>query len=171
MVKFQKKDRKKIKSGQIYFIIALTLIFCNLFVCRLAFVYGKSMEPSLREKDCVLVWKWFYTPKNGDIIITNNKNPLGQNLVKRVIAVEGQRVKLYQNQLYVDGQKIEEEYLKNQKVSNQDMELTVPKQMVFLMGDNRLESKDSREIGCISYDAIEGKVISIIGKKHLCVRE
>lgn len=157
--------KSKIKKHQTFYIllgITLTVLLCNLLVCRVAFVYGESMEPTLSEHDCVLVWKLGYSPKKGDIVMTNQNNDFSQNIVKRVIAVEGQVVKVDENVIFVDGVQLEESYLDgNVPVSYQPMEVKVPEGKVFLMGDNRNASKDSREVGCFSNDSISGKVIKL----------
>lgn len=148
------------KKVNVYILITVIVLLCNLFVCRLAFVYGVSMEPTLETKDCVLIWKLCYQPKAGDIVITTKQNSLEQKLIKRVIAEEGQEVSFLNNQVLVDGRVLEEAYLNtSEMISYEEMRVTVPKGEVFLMGDNRNASKDSREIGCIPVKEIEGKVL------------
>lgn len=122
------------------------------------------MQPTLQEKDCVLVWKFHYTLQPGDIIITNKDNVLSQNLVKRVIAAEGQTVRFEKDSVWVDGVKLEEEYIaQDETVEYEEKEFVVSKGEVFLMGDNRNHSKDSREVGCFSKESIAGKVVCKIG--------
>lgn len=118
------------------------------------------MSPTLETKDCVLVWKLCYKPEPDDIVITDRKNEFTQSLIKRVIAVEGQQVRIKDGHVMVDGMVVEEPYLNSSEpISYDEMELTVPEGKVFLMGDNRNWSKDSRDIGCISVDSLEGKVV------------
>lgn len=182
-MKMQKKKWKTIwrsnnspKSGRFlpvpWLILAIVIILCNLFVFRLAVIYGSSMEPTLYQKDLVFIWQLGYTPKNGDIVITDTKNPLKQNLVKRVIATEGQTVRILENTVRVDGAPLSEPYLPtafvSMELSMEDMEeIRVPADCVFLMGDNRSVSVDSRTTGCIPTDNILGKVtFRILGRRR-----
>lgn len=140
--------------------VVFIVIICNIFVLRLTIVYGSSMEPTLKQHDFVLIWQLGYSPGIGDIIVTNSHNPLGQCIIKRVIAVGGQKVCICQGQVYVDGTLLGEEYLEETDIKTYDMpEIVVPDGQVFLLGDNRLQSKDSRTIGCVPVENIMGKVI------------
>jgi signal peptidase I len=149
-----------LKKYRFYFLIFISVVLVNLFVLRLSFVSGESMVPTLHDGSCVLLWELAYTPQNGDIVITNADNPLSANLIKRVIAVSGQRVQLTGSQVYVDGALLEEPYLNPKEPAfYADMDFIVPEGSCFLMGDNRKFSKDSRELGCLSNKDILGKVI------------
>lgn len=116
--------------------VILILIFIQ-FVARLAIVQGPSMEPTLRDGDIVVVWQWGYRPSQGDIVITNSNNPFGVRLVKRVVAVGG------------------ETYTPETGLSTE-----VPDGSVFLVGDNRNHSRDSREAGAIPESEVMGKVVA-----------
>lgn len=148
------------KKVNVYSLITIILLLCNLFVCRLAFVYGDSMKPTLETRDCVLVWKLCYQPRAGDIVVTTKHNSLGQKLIKRVVAGEGQTVRFTDNKVWVDGRALEEgDSDTPEGLFYEEKEILVPKGTVFLLGDNRAESKDSRELGCIPAKEIEGKVL------------
>lgn len=150
--------KKIIKELFPYFLVILAVFLINLFVLRLSFVSGHSMEPTLEDGNCVLLWELAYRPSVGDIVITDNANPVENHLVKRVIATAGQHVRLTGNQVYVDDVLLEEPYLGETAVYT-DLDVIVPDNTCFLMGDNRNHSRDSREIGCLSYEHILGKVI------------
>lgn len=122
-----------------WLLLIAAVVFCNLFVVRLAIVYGASMEPVLQQYDFVVVWQWGYEPKTGDIVVTTADNELGQSIIKRIAATEGQTYTYEQDGV--------------------QMELTVPEGQVFLTGDNAQQSVDSREIGCFDAEDIRGRVI------------
>ena len=157
--KRNKKDQDSIKTGwKPYAVLIFLVLFLNFFVLRLAFVNGSSMEPLLSQGECILVWQWGYEPEPGDIVITNRRNPYGVNLIKRVIGVAGQELCLKDQEIWRDGILLEEAYAVTQK-GYQPLEITVPEDKVFLLGDNRDFSKDSREIGCIDKEDILGYMI------------
>lgn len=150
-------------------IVTVVLIFA--FVCGVFRVDGRSMLPTLEDEQYMLVSRLFYTPKTGDIVIFSKMdghfiNPLtGREspLVKRVIGVEGDTVRIdyNENAVYVNDVKLDESYLASQLkmhplgyegITMQDMgdgrvfEHIVSEGCVFVMGDNRNDSRDSRDI-------------------------
>lgn len=152
-------------------LVLLILLFT--FVGRVITVDGNSMFPTLHNKDVLLVHNIRYTPEQGDIIVLTKdfSGYVGQPIVKRVIAVSGQtvRVDYEQDQVFVDGEAVDEPYL-NEAVMNRPGgsltidELTVPEGCVFVLGDNRNHSSDSRhvELGAIDERYILGKAVMII---------
>lgn len=153
-----------------------------LFVFRLVTVDGDSMRGTLANEDKLIISNLFYTPETGDIIVINPESH-GNNeepIIKRVIATEGQTVRIdYENwAVYVDGKKLDEPYIEEMREVEQQRfgkdtpmdgtnvpkykdEFTVGEGKVFVMGDNRNNSKDSRsrEYGEMSVNRILGKVI------------
>lgn len=143
------------------FVLYLTaLLLLNTFIIRLAFVNGPSMLPTLHDRECVLVWRFRYQPSCQDIVVTSKNNPLQTNLVKRVIATQGQHVRITSNEIYINDILLTEPYL-NETAAYEDSDFIVPEGFCFLMGDNRNYSRDSRDIGCISNQEIMGKVIRL----------
>ena len=154
-------------------IVCITLIFT--FLGRITRVVGHSMDPTLCEGELMLVWSLGYQPKQGDIVIANKNTREcsdllgGEAIVKRVIATGGQSVDIdYDNNLvYVDGQPLQENYILEEMwwpTWNYDMMQThwdVPEGSVFLMGDNRNGSTDSRHtaVGTVDNDYLLGKAI------------
>jgi len=148
------------------------LIFCVLlfsFFVRLIDVNGPSMNPTLEDGNKMLVSNLFYKPKAGDIVIfkSDNYDP-DKALVKRVIATEGQEVNIdFENGIvYVDGEAIEEDYIAEPTHSKLDFigPKTVPSNCVFVLGDNRNASRDSRYqmIGMVDNRMILGKVYAVV---------
>lgn len=154
----------------------IVVLLLNIFICRFAFVVGSSMYPTLHNKDVMLVRKIAYSPKNSDIIVVDvrdNDSIEEDHIVKRVIAIEGQTVDIDYglNAVYVDGVQLDEPYI---NMSGDDpmidrtgtgyQSFTVPEGCVFVMGDNRNNSLDSRSgsVGMIPEGSIMGGVLFTI---------
>ncbi len=151
----------------VFALIACILIF--LFLCRTVGVIGGSMENTLHEGERLIISKLFYTPEYGDIVVLRQESFRDEAIIKRVIATEGQTVDIdFENcTVIVDGVPLDEPYTKDYGnytyLDQQDFdgEITVPEGCVFVMGDNRNGSTDSRtdSIGCVDARKILGRVI------------
>lgn len=160
------------------FVYAIAAVLAlNLFFFRSITVSGDSMNDTLINNDMVLAGNFMYTPKYGDIVIIEaDKLKLqgtvlyGETIIKRVIATEGDTIRIdFDNGLvYRNGEVITEDYIKEpvhdhyQDWIESNKEYTVPKHCVFVMGDNRNKSNDSRnlaDVGFIDTNYIMGKAI------------
>ena len=148
-------------------LIVCVVIF--IFFIRVIDVKGTSMYPTLNNEDKMLVSDLFYTPKAGDIVVFKKDEYSSEKaLVKRVIATEGQEINIdFDNGIvYVDGVALEENYINELTTTKLDFigPQTVPDGCVFVMGDNRNMSTDSRktEIGMVDNRLIIGKVYCVI---------
>ena len=154
-------------------LMVCVLVAVVLFNCfaRLTRVDGHSMDNTLKDGELTLVWSLGYQPQQGDIVVVNKKSTdyLGNRaIVKRVIATGGQTVDIdyTTGTVYVDGVPLDEPYIKEEMYRPRDpmMQQThweIPQDCVFVMGDNRNNSTDSRhsELGAIHEDYILGKVV------------
>lgn len=152
------------------FIVSVAAVFILFsFVARIAVVEGNSMYPTLANDDKLLVRQIFYTPKQGDIVVCQSvRYGLDKPLVKRIIATAGQKVRLDRDnwKIYVNGYPIDEPYLvigEGAMVGWEydEDEIVIPKGHVFVMGDNRNNSLDSRfyGVGMIDERYIIGQVV------------
>lgn len=160
------------------------MVVLFVFVFRLVTVDGNSMLNTLHHEDKLIISNINYTPQTGDIVVIYIE---GENkpYIKRVIATEGQTVRIdfEKWQVFVDGELLEEDYVfyryaydsdGNIRVDSEgepvfigDMhyaafyngEFTVPEGQVYVMGDNRNDSKDSRLLGCMDAHNIIGRVV------------
>lgn len=141
------------------------VILIFTFLLRVANVDGASMQPTLTEGDRLIVSHLFYEPAAGDIVIVNSEK-LGKAIVKRVIAVENQTVEIdaAAGVVKVDGVALDEPYileLTKEDEGYHDYPVVVPEDCVFVMGDNRMNSTDSRSewVGFVDEEDILGKVV------------
>lgn len=148
------------------FVIAM---FLRTFVFTLVDVSGSSMVPTLHDNDKLFVWRMGSEYKPGDIIIFRPALSENTPYVKRVIATEGQTVDIRYNvmkdyaEVYVDGVKLEEDYI-NEKINashvgDMSYPCVVPENSLFVLGDNRNNSSDSRVsyVGMVNLDSVIGK--------------
>lgn len=157
-------------------LMGCVLVAVVLFNCfaRLTRVDGNSMDNTLKDGEMMLIWSLGYQPQQGDIVVLNKTDQVTDQLlhskaiVKRVIATGGQTVDIDYSTgtVYVDGEALDEPYIKEEMYlpANPMMYTThweIPEESVFVMGDNRNASTDSRHdmVGPIDEDYILGKVV------------
>ena len=149
-----------------YLLCGILIVFLLLF--RVVVVSGSSMNNTLYDGDYILLLNnvFYRNPEPGDIIVASKEAfDNGEPIIKRVIATEGQTVHIdgANNKVYVDGKLLNEPYIATPTI-NQNFTVTVEKGCVFVMGDNRMNSKDSRssEIGQIDKREILGKALILM---------
>lgn len=154
----------------------LAVIVLNIFVFRSITVDGDSMNNTLKNQDRVIATNFCYTPQHGDIVVVqadailNQNGTFGEPIIKRVIGVEGDVIRFdFDNGIvYRNGEALSEDYIKELTYYNRwldavsGVDYVVPEGCVYVMGDNRNNSKDSREhdeVGMVDVDLIMGKAI------------
>ena len=147
--------------------MAIVLAFVILQFIRPSIVSGESMYPTLDDKDYLILNRISYKvgkPEKGDIVVFKTNLVDGEtgkkkDLIKRVIATEGDRIKISNSKVYVNGKLLNEPYIHNNYTSG-DIDTVVPENSVFVLGDNREISLDSRysSVGFINNSDILGKV-------------
>lgn len=184
-----KKTKKKYTAANFFadvmdvletglFFVTLVLFFFT-YITRPVTVDGNSMVPTLENADMLLLYGLFYEPKPGDIVVVNNHNShvldwsgevieqemsLNEQIIKRVIAVAGQEIIVDSDSgtVMVDGEVLQEDYINALTTTNDGaipFPTVIPEGYVFVMGDNRNRSTDSRHpyVGLISVEDIMGK--------------
>ena len=164
----------------------LETMLMSVFVVLLLFTYlirpvtvdGRSMVPTLQNQDKLVMRRILYQPHQGDVVVVNNYaghlldssgnvvesgSALNEILIKRVIAVSGQTVEVRENEglVYVDGVALDEPYTNEPTLTNDgafNYPITIPEGYIFVMGDNRNHSTDSRSsyVGLIAKEDVLG---------------
>jgi signal peptidase I len=173
----------------ILFVVALALaIILKTFVVQAFFIPSGSMEPTLEPGDRVLVQKVVYGPDRGDVIVFSDpqgrpgpdrgivggfvdwlsstlgiERPEHEDFIKRVIGLPGETVELRDGRLFVDGVQIPEPYLEGTVDTRDYGPVKVPQGALFVLGDNRLNSNDSRfGLGFVPVDKVVGRAFAIV---------
>lgn len=169
------KGNGSIKRLLIDVLLAVAVAAGILAFIRPTIVNGVSMEPTLHSGDYMIVARQAYIkegPARGDIVIAKSnvdaeEGSGGKRLIKRVIGLPGDSITIIDAQLYINGEKYVEEYIKDgttpAEVNPIEGEtVTVPEGCYYILGDNRWNSMDSRssDVGFVNKDDIDGKVIA-----------
>jgi signal peptidase I len=167
----KRSSEKKEEPAEIYEwmqSLVSALLICVIvfaFFVRIIGIIGSSMEPTFSDGDSVVISNILYTPEQGDIIVLRKLSFQEEPIIKRVIAVAGQTVDIdfEAGIVYVDDQPLDEPYTAELTYTpiNFDGKITVPENCIFVMGDNRNHSTDSRsnQVGFVDVRYVMGKVL------------
>ncbi|MCK2000168.1 signal peptidase I [[Brevibacterium] frigoritolerans] len=172
----QKKQKRKELKKEFFsyirdiFIITGLVFLVKIYVLDFGIVYGHSMEPNLKDNQIILIKKWdIHLGEKGngidfyDIALVDNvefngeKQPI--NIVKRVIGLPGDHIEIINGDIIRNGKKIKEPLIK-EKASQMDQSFVIEEGQIFVMGDNRNHSTDSRMIGTLPISKVSGEVIA-----------
>lgn len=159
--------REAVEYAESLAVVFVVMLLIFTFIARPATVDGESMIPTLQNGERLVISNLFYEPTAGDIVVLCGEadREEGKNLIKRIIATEGQTIDIdfEAGEVYVDGQKLDEPYILEPTYLDEGTEfpLTVPEGEIFVMGDNRNGSRDSRSltVGTVKEEYIVGRVL------------
>jgi signal peptidase I len=139
----------------------LIALLIHVFLAQATRVYGQSMQPNLHTDERLVVEKLsyrFHGPRRGDVVVLRDPSGGSELLIKRVIGLPGERVTIADGRVFIDGVELNEPYL-DQETEGSGRSWLVPPLQVFVMGDNRQASRDSRSFGTIGRDQIIGRAL------------
>lgn len=162
----EKLKNEVIEWGKII-VVAIVFSFIITQFIRPTLVRGESMYPTLEENDYLIINRMSYKlgkPKRGDIIVFTTdllqEDGKPKDLVKRVIATSGDHIKIEESKVYINDVLMDEPYIHDEYTDGK-IDMVIPENKVFVMGDNREESLDSRydEVGLVDEEDIMGSII------------
>ena len=156
----------EIKDWIVSIVVAVALaMFIRTFIVELYVVDGPSMRPTLESEQRLVVNKFiyrFHPPEKGDVLVFQYPRDPSRDFIKRVIAVPGDTIEIREGRVLVNDQLLTEDYIL-EKTRSEYPKATVPEGHIFVMGDNRNNSEDSRfaDVGFVPYDLIKGKAMLV----------
>lgn len=145
--------------GKDIIVVAVVVIAVSFFIKPIV-VEGVSMSPTLESKDYLLVSRQAYNfgePERGDIVVFPHDEGTDEKLyIKRVIGLPGDHLVIEDGKVYINDKLIKEEYIAENYTSG-DIDYKIPKGRIFVMGDNRGNSSDSRYFGTVKIDQVVGE--------------
>lgn len=147
--------KEKIKELIPYILIIIIVVVIRTFIMTPVKVDGDSMYNTLSDNDILILYKLSSIERFDIVVLKESDN--NETIIKRVIGMPNDKIKIRNNKIYVNNKIIEDEYAYGQ-TSDYD-EITLGEDEYFVLGDNRLISKDSRYFGAIKKDDIKGKAI------------
>jgi signal peptidase I len=157
---------EEVKDWIVSIVIAVVLaFFIRYFIVELYLVDGPSMRPTLQNAERLVVNKFIYrfrSPERGEILVFRYPRDPSRDFIKRVIAIPGDTIEIKDGRVFVNQQLMNEPYILSKTRGDYPLS-TVPEGHIFVMGDNRNNSEDSRfaDVGFVPYDLIKGKAVLV----------
>lgn len=157
---------KELKEWVVSISAAIIIAFLiRSFIVELYIVDGPSMKPTLQDSERLVVNRFIYhirEPLKGEVIVFRYPRDTSRDFIKRVIATAGDTIEIREGRVYVNDQLQREEYIL-EKTRTEYPKVTIPEGTVFVMGDNRNNSEDSRfaDVGFVPLNLIKGKAVLI----------
>ena len=157
---------EEVKDWVISILIAVILaFFIRYFIVELYLVDGPSMRPTLLSQERLVVNKFIYrfrAPERGEVLIFQYPKDPSRDFIKRVIAVPGDTIEIKEGRVFVNQQLMNEPYILSKTMGDYPLS-TVPDGHIFVMGDNRNNSEDSRfsDVGFVPFELIKGKAVMV----------
>ena len=162
----ERSTAEEIKDWVVSIVIAVALaMFIRTFIVELYVVDGPSMRPTLESEERLVVNKFIYRlrpPEKGEVLVFQYPRDPSRDFIKRVIATPGDTIEIREGRVLVNDQLLTEDYIL-EKTRSEYPKSTVPEGRIFVMGDNRNNSEDSRfaDVGFVPYDLIKGKAMIV----------
>ena len=154
------------KDWAISIVVAIVLaFFIRQFVVELYVVDGPSMRPTLQSRERLVVNKFIYrfrAPERGEVLVFRYPRDPSRDFIKRVIAVPGDTIEIKDGRVFVNQQLMNEPYILSKTRGDYPL-TTIPEGHIFVMGDNRNNSEDSRfaDVGFVPYELVKGKAMMV----------
>lgn len=158
---------EEIKDWIVSILVAVVIaFFIRYFIVELYLVEGPSMQPTLVSDERLVVNKFIYRfkePEKGDVLVFKYPKDQSRDFIKRVIATAGDTVEIKDSHVYVNGKLLTEPYILDERMKGSYPLSTVPAGHIFVMGDNRNNSEDSRfrDVGFVPLDLVKGKAVLV----------
>jgi len=157
---------EEVKDWVISILVAVILaFFIRYFIVELYLVDGPSMRPTLQNHERLVVNKFIYrfrAPERGEVLVFRYPKDPSRDFIKRVIAVPGDTIEIKDGRVFVNQQLMNEPYILSKTRGDYPLS-TVPDGHIFVMGDNRNNSEDSRfaDVGFVPYELVKGKAVLV----------
>ncbi|MCH2584792.1 MAG: signal peptidase I [Planctomycetes bacterium] len=165
-VKNSRRFRGLLKNAVVEVVVLVVLAFAlamttKTYVVEAYEIKGRSMVPTFDDGQRVVVLKLFSDIQRGDIVIFSSQDDPGKDLIKRVIALPGERIQIRKGIVRINGKVLKEGYLEDKDYGLYDAEIDeeVGLGQLYVLGDNRDDSHDSRRFGSVSEESLKGKVV------------
>lgn len=158
---------EEIKDWVISILVAIVIaFFIRYFIVELYIVDGPSMQPTLESSERLVVNKFIYRfkqPEKGDVLVFKYPKDQSRDFIKRVIATAGDSIEVKENHVYVNGKLINEPYILDEPMKGSYPLAVVPEGHIFVMGDHRNNSEDSRfrDVGFVPLELVKGKAVLV----------